>query len=63
MVWYLNLETILNEQLLELPQWKRELSENLRTLRRDTIEQAIKPLLKQLEHDYATELGCVALFT
>jgi predicted ATP-dependent protease len=51
------LETILNEQLLELPQWKRELSENLRTLRRDTIEQAIKPLLKQLEHDYVTELG------
>lgn len=51
------LETILNEQLLELPQWKRELSENLRTLRRETIEQAIKPLLKQLEHDYATELG------
>ncbi|GAB60407.1 Lon protease family protein [Rheinheimera nanhaiensis] len=51
------LETILNEQLLELPQWKRELSENLRALRKDTIEQAIKPLLKQLEHDYAAELG------
>ncbi len=51
------LETILNEQLLELPQWKRELSENLRALRRETIEQAIKPLLKQLEHDYAGELG------
>jgi lon-related putative ATP-dependent protease len=51
------LETILNEQLLELPQWKRELSESLRTLRKDTIEQAIKPLLKQLEHDYDSELG------
>lgn len=51
------LETILNEQLLELPQWKRELSENLRALRRETIEQAIKPLLKQLEHDYSGELG------
>ncbi len=51
------LETILNEQLLELPQWKREMSEQLRALRRDTIEQAIKPLLKQLEHDYADELG------
>ncbi|WP_166838887.1 Lon protease family protein [Rheinheimera pleomorphica] len=51
------LETILNEQLLELPQWKRELSESLRALRKDTIEQAIKPLLKQLEHDYAAELG------
>uniref|UniRef100_UPI004048976D Lon protease family protein n=1 Tax=Rheinheimera sp. TaxID=1869214 RepID=UPI004048976D len=51
------LETVLNEQLLELPQWKRELSESLRALRKDTIEQAIKPLLKQLEHDYAAELG------
>ncbi len=26
-------------------------------MRRDTIEQAIKPLLKQLEHDYSGELG------
>jgi lon-related putative ATP-dependent protease len=51
------LETILNEQLLELPQWKRELSESLRGLRKDTIEQAIKPLLKQLEHDFSAELG------
>lgn len=51
------LETILNEQLLELPQWKRELSENLRTLRKETIEQAIKPMLKQLEHHYSAELG------
>jgi lon-related putative ATP-dependent protease len=51
------LETILNEQLLELPQWKRELSESQRALRKETIEQAIKPLLKQLEHDYAAELG------
>lgn len=51
------LETILNEQLLELPQWKREVSEGMRALRKDTIEQAIKPLLKQLEHDYTAELG------
>lgn len=51
------LETILNEQLLELPQWKRELSENLRTLCKETIEQAIKPMLKQLEHHYSAELG------
>lgn len=56
------LETILNEHLLELPQWKRELSENLRTLRKETIEQAIKPLLKELEHDYAAELGVLRYF-
>ena len=51
------LETILNEQLLELPKWKRELSESLRSLRKDTIEQTIKPMLKQLEHDYSAQLG------
>ncbi|MGI5309193.1 Lon protease family protein [Rheinheimera sp. WS51] len=51
------LETILHEQLLELPKWKRELSEQQRELRKETIEQAIKPMLKQLEHDYATQLG------
>jgi lon-related putative ATP-dependent protease len=51
------LETVLNDALLELPRWKRELSENLRTLRNETIEQAIKPMLKQMEHDYSTELG------
>ncbi|MDP5187885.1 MAG: AAA family ATPase [Alishewanella sp.] len=51
------LETILNEELLELPRWKRELSESLRGLCKDTIEQAIKPMLKQLEHDYNAELG------
>ena len=51
------LETILNEQLLELPQWKRELSEQLRALKRETIEQAVKPLTKALEHHYADELG------
>ncbi|MDX1677002.1 ATP-binding protein [Arsukibacterium sp.] len=51
------LETVLNDALLELPRWKRELSENLRTLRKETIEQAIKPMLKQMEHDYSTELG------
>lgn len=51
------LETVLNDALLELPRWKRELSENLRCLRKETIEQAIKPMLKQMEHDYSTELG------
>ncbi|KKO44756.1 ATP-dependent protease [Arsukibacterium ikkense] len=51
------LETVLNDALLELPRWKRELSENLRSLRKETIEQAIKPMLKQMEHDYSTELG------
>lgn len=51
------LETTLHEQLLELPKWKRELSEQQRELRKETIEQAIKPMLKQLEHDYSAQLG------
>jgi lon-related putative ATP-dependent protease len=51
------LEITLHEQLLELPKWKRELSEQQRDLRKDTIEQAIKPMLKQLEHEYSAQLG------
>ncbi|CAM3725137.1 Lon protease family protein [Rheinheimera salexigens] len=51
------LEITLHEQLLELPKWKRDLSEQQRDLRKDTIEQAIKPMLKQLEHDYSAQLG------
>ncbi|AWL11458.1 Putative Lon protease like protein [Saliniradius amylolyticus] len=53
------LEEYLNEQLLELPKWKRQMSEALRKLCRDTAEQGIKPLLKELEHKYANELGLV----
>ncbi|WP_018690952.1 Lon protease family protein [Algicola sagamiensis] len=52
-----SLESVLNEGLLELPGWKRELSEQLRELQRDTIESAIKPLLKELEHKYSYQLG------
>lgn len=51
------LEEILNEKLIELPQWKRESSERLRKLKKETAEQAIKPLLKQLEHKYKNDLG------
>ncbi len=51
------LEDKLNEALIELPQWKRKSSEKLRQLKRDTAEQGIKPLLKDLEHRYNGELG------
>jgi len=51
------LEDKLNEALIELPQWKRKSSEQLRKLKRDTAEQGIKPLLKDLEHQYSSELG------
>ena len=51
------LENRLSEVLIELPQWKRASSEQLRQLKRDTAEQGIRPLLKELEHKYAGDLG------
>ena len=53
------LEVFLSEALLELPQWKREASEQKRNLSKQTIEAAIRPLLKELEHQYSSELGVV----
>ena len=51
------LENRLSEALIELPKWKRASSEQLRHLKKDTAEQGIKPLLKELEHQYAADLG------
>ena len=53
------LETTLTETLLELPQWKREMFEAQRKLSKETIENALKPILKEFEHKYAAELGIV----
>lgn len=39
------LEQILSEQLSELPQWKRESSNELRNLNKETIRNAVAPLL------------------
>ena len=52
-----NLENILSEQLIELPLWKRTSSDKLRKLKYETAEQGIKPLLKELEHEFASNLG------
>ncbi|MFT6950514.1 MAG: putative ATP-dependent protease [Paraglaciecola sp.] len=51
------LENRLSEALIELPKWKRASSEQLRALKKDTAEQGIKPLLKDLEHEYTGQLG------
>ncbi|WP_100640908.1 Lon protease family protein [Alteromonas facilis] len=51
------LETRLSDALIELPLWKRQHSEKLRELKRMTAEQGIRPLLKHLEHKYASQLG------
>lgn len=53
------LEIFLNETLLELPQWKREASEQQRELSQQTIETALRPILKDLEHKYSSDLGVV----
>ena len=51
------LEDALIEALIELPRWKRESSEKLRNLKKSTAELATKPLLKDLEHKYASHIG------
>lgn len=46
------LEQYLNEALSELPQWKRESTNELRTLNQETINQALSPLLKPIRDSY-----------
>ncbi|MCT7359829.1 Lon protease family protein [Thalassolituus pacificus] len=42
------LEQMLSEQLSELPQWKRESSNDLRQLNQETIKNAITPLIEPI---------------
>ncbi|MCF2946786.1 AAA family ATPase [Paraglaciecola aquimarina] len=56
------LENVLSEALIELPTWKRATAEKLRKLKRDTAEQGIKPLLKDLEHEYSADLAILKFF-
>ncbi|WP_286233136.1 Lon protease family protein [Thalassotalea sediminis] len=51
------LEGLLSEQLIELPQWKRISSDKLRKLKHETAEQSIRPFLKELEHEFASNIG------
>lgn len=46
------LESSLNATLLELPQWQRELNDQLKELRDGTIKQAIKPLFDKIQKAY-----------
>ena len=52
-----DLEDKLSEALIELPKWKRATAEKLRALKKQTAEQGIRPLLKDLEHKYSSELA------
>ena len=51
------LEDKLSEALIELPKWKRATAEKLRALKKETAEQGIRPLLKDLEHKYSSDLA------
>jgi len=51
------LENYLGEVLVELPQWKRETSDQLRRLNQETISQAVEPLLQTLNQNYADQPG------
>lgn len=47
------LEDFLAQVLAELPQWKRDSLEQMRQLNRETVRNAIEPLLHALEEKYA----------
>ena len=49
------LEKMLNDSLVELPQWKRESNEKLQTLNQETIDQALEPLLKTFHKNYSKQ--------
>lgn len=51
------LESQLNEALLELPRWQQESNEKLRLLYRQTINQSLKPLFDSLQQAYQGEAG------
>lgn len=51
------LENLLSEQLIELPLWKRISSDKMRKLKHETAEQSIRPFLKELEHEFASNIG------
>ncbi|MBC9252263.1 ATP-dependent protease [Pseudomonas alcaligenes] len=55
-----DLEERLNEELSGLPQWKRELSNQLRQLNEETIGLALQPLLAPLSEKYAENAGVCA---
>lgn len=52
-----DLEDLLSEQLLELPLWKRISSEKLRKLKHETAIMSIRPLLKELQHEFSNNDG------
>lgn len=56
------LEVHLSEALLELPIWQRESAEQKKVLQQETVEQGIRPLLKELERKYAHNISILKYF-
>ncbi|MBF7072632.1 AAA family ATPase [Glaciecola sp. MH2013] len=52
-----DLEACLSEALIEVPLWQRESAEQQRKLKRETAEQGIRGLLKELEHKHAGDIA------
>lgn len=50
------LEVSLTEALIEMPSWQRENNEKRKALKKEVTEQAIRPLLKELQRKYADNL-------
>jgi len=53
----IKLETQLNDALLELPQWQRDLNEKLQLLIQQTINQSLKPIFDSLHQTYQGDTG------
>lgn len=53
------LEEMLNDSLTELPVWRREATEKIETLDRETARQAVEPLMQPLREKYANIAGIV----
>lgn len=51
------LEELLNDSLLELPQWQRDLNNKQRKLQQETIRHSLKPLFDHIQNSYLGYAG------
>lgn len=51
------LEVVLNEALMELPKWQREVNKQLQQLLQQTIKQTLKPLFEDIAQKYQGHAG------
>ena len=53
------LEALLNDGLVPLPQWKRESTESLKRLNQDTIDEAVTPIMEDILNKYQDIPGVI----